>query len=122
MPLIYQGNRSDKVCTLIYTYCNITNLNTVEKREGRCTLYYIVKNNFAMTVATKWKLRLIAKCLIQGVSQKTKVKSILAKLSNTNSNIEECGLKACSEDIEILTNTQRLLSSYQLVIILYIQH
>ena len=75
-----------------------------------------------MTVATKWKLRLIAKCLIQGVSQKTKVKSILAKLSNTNSNIEECGLKACSEDIEILTNTQRLLSSYQLVIILYIQH
>ena len=33
--------------------------------------------------------------------------------------MEECGLKATSEDIDILTNTQGLLSSYQFVMNLY---
>ena len=41
----------------------------------------------------------------------------MSKHSNTN--MEECGLKATSEDIDILTNTQRLLSSYQFVMNLY---
>ena len=57
----------------------MTNLNTVDTREGRSTLNHIVMNNFALTVATKWKRGLFAECFIQGVNQKTKVKSIFAK-------------------------------------------
>ena len=34
---ICESDRCDKVYTLIYTYCNMSNLNTVEKREGRFT-------------------------------------------------------------------------------------
>ena len=37
------------------TTLNVTNLNTVHKREDRSRLYHIVKNVFA---TTKWKLRL----------------------------------------------------------------
>ena len=35
---------------------NMTNLNTAHKRKGKTRLYYIIRNDFAMTVTTKWEL------------------------------------------------------------------
>ena len=60
--------------------CVHVSANVVWKKEKADLHYITAENNFAITVATKWKPGLIAKCLTQGVSQRTKVKSILDEL------------------------------------------